>query len=65
MSRHVDVTTCGSTHAVGRLKGGSYLDQNRGEDVRLGLAAIVDSSNDVVIPKSLVWCGVDVHDREK
>jgi len=35
------------------LKGGSYLDQNGVEDVRLRLAAILDSSNDAVIPKSL------------
>ena len=35
------------------LKGGSYQDQNGFEDVRLRLAAIVNSSNDEVIPKSL------------
>jgi len=34
------------------LKGGSYQDQNGFEDVRLRLAAIVNSSNDEVIPKS-------------
>ena len=35
------------------LKGGSYQDQNGFEDVRLRLAAIVNSSSDEVIPKSL------------
>jgi len=31
----------------------------------LRLAAMVESPNVVVIPKSLGWCGVDLHDREK
>ena len=47
------------------LKGRRYRDQNGFEDVRLRLAAIVNSSNDEVIPKSLDGVIFDLDDREK
>jgi len=54
VSRHVGVTTVRQhSHLRTTLTGGSYLDQKTVEEVRLRLAAIADSSNDVVIPKSL------------